>query len=122
MRCHCLTALEVKKYLSFVVGKEDSLDSDLALIFERAESWEIWLVCHNVFVARYINSDTHGEKKIEQIYAPTNGPAFDIQEGGDRFVNHLLRHQRLTDQTLDDALVEIQKSLSEHDYAKHLRY
>ena len=122
MKYHCLTALEVARFLSSLVDEEDCLDANLTLMIGLAKSWDILLVCHNIFVARHINKGTHGEKKIEQVYALTDVLAFEIQEGGDQFVNYLLRHQRSATQTLDDALVEIQKGLSGHDYARALRY
>lgn len=122
MRCHCLTASEVAGFLSSLVGEGNCLDADMTLMIEYAKSWDILLVCHNIFVARHINKDTHGGKKIEQVYALVDALAFEIQEGGDQFVNYLLRHKRSATQTLDDALVEIQKGLSEYDYAKAIRY
>ncbi len=122
MKCHCLTASEIANLLSSLVDEGDYLDANLTLMIELAKSWEILLVCHNLFVARHIDKSTHGEMKIEQIYSLTDVHAFEIQEGGDQFVNYLLRHQRSEAQSLDEALVEIQKGLSEHDYAKALRY
>lgn len=114
--------MEVRKFLSSFVDEKDTLDDHLTLMIESAKNWDILLVCHNIFVARHINKDVHGEKKIEQVYALTDVHAFEIQEGGDQFVNYLIQHQRSTTQTLDDALIEIQNGLSEYDYAKTLRY
>lgn len=114
--------LEVAKFLSSLVDEGDCLDNNLTLMIEMAKSWEILLVCHNIFVARHIDKNTNGEKKIEIIYGLNDVLAFEIQEGGDRFVNYLLRHQRSATQTLDEALVEIQEGLSEYDYAKAIRY
>ena len=122
MKCHCLTVLEVAKFLSYLVEEGDYLDTNLTLMIELARGWEILLVCHNIFVARHIDKDTKGEKKIEKIYGLNDILAFEIQEGGDQFVDYLLHHQRSEFQTLDDALVEIQEGLSGFDYAKSLRY
>lgn len=122
MRYHCLTALDVSNLLFSLVDDGNNLDADLTTKIEAAISWEVTLVCHNLFVARYIDKEEQGEKKIEKVYGLENILAFEIQEGGDQFIDYLLRHQRLSTQTLDDALVEIQKGLSEHDYARAIRY
>lgn len=118
----CLTSSEVGLLLCHLVADGSNLEGDLAMTIEAARCWQVMVVCHNLFVARYVDADAQGSKKIKRIYSLEEEIAIEIQEGGDQFVEYLLRHVRLPSETLDEALMAIQEDLSEYNYAKALCY
>lgn len=114
--------MEVGLLLSYLVDDGGELQGNLAATFEEAINWEGWLVWLSLFIARHLDKDMQGKKMIELVYELEENMAVEIQEGGDSFVDYLLHHKRVSSQTLDEALVDIQKGLSERNYAEAIRY
>ena len=121
MKYYCLTAQEIKYFLSYYLEKIECPDSNLNLMIELAKGWEITLICLNIFVARYIDILNDGDRRLELLYELEH-LSLEIQEGGQCFVEYMLHHQRNSNQTLDDAMIEIQTGLSGHNYERTLRY
>lgn len=122
MNIRCLTSIEVKLLLAHLEDEEICLKGDLANQIDAAKEWEFQIVCHNLFVARHIDAEEGGLEKIARIYTVEEEMFLELQEGGDTFVEYLLRHTRLANETLDEALITIQEGLSKCDYEKALRY
>ena len=121
MNARCLSAVEVGLLLAHL-SERGSVDEEFAEALEAAKDWELCLVCHNLFIARHVVNSTAGLDLIARVYAAEDEMALELQEGGDLFVEYLLRHQRVSSETLDDALVSIQDGLSNYSYEKALRY
>lgn len=122
MNVKCLTSNEVKLLLAYIVEQPGCNEKEFTKVFEASKAWESWIVCLSLFVARHIDADIGGLEKIARIYALQEEIAIELQEGGDAFIEYLLRHLRLPNETLDDALIVNQEGFSKHDYEQALRY
>lgn len=121
-KVHCLSSREVGLFLAHLVDARCSLEEYMARSLEAARCWELRIVCYSVFIARHLGTDAGDMEKIERVYAANGEMDIHLQEGGDDFVEYLLRNIRAPGETLDDALIAIQEGLSGFDYEKTLRY
>ena len=122
MQYRCLTSKQVDRLLTHLITEGDELEGELASLLDAAACWEFCLVCHSLFLARYVRAGESGAEKVREAYELQEVIAFEIQEGGDLFVNYMLRHQRAPGESFDEALIEIQEGLSRRDYARAVRY
>ena len=118
----CLTSNEVRALLAHLVDRQHGIDKGLAESIDAAKSWCLSLICHNLFIARDVDVGQRGLTKIDYVYTARDEMALEIEEGGDLYVEFLLRNIREDGATLEDVLISVQEGFADHNYGKTLRY
>jgi hypothetical protein len=117
--CHCLCCSDVEELLRCLV-EGLKLGGSVGEVMDRAASWETKAVCLSFFIARYLASN--GCEKISLVYGLEESHNFEIEESDESFVDYMLRHQRDSSESLEDALIALQDGIGRKCYEKALRY
>ena len=126
MRNYCLNVNETAQILKWRDCDKTELSKELSLALEEAQCWTSRITCITLFLARILEREKSAldepKNKIAKIYAMNDELFFEIQETDHHFVEFLLGEIRNPDESLEEALIEIQNRLSGYDYEKSLRY
>ena len=126
MRHYCMRRDETVLFLHAEAGQTQIEDGPLGDLVDAARNWEIELSCLTYLFSMILDMDYDGDDDrratTDLLYRQEERMSFVVQELGTDFIDCLLRNLRDPALSLEDALIDCQNRLGEHDYDKTLRY
>lgn len=123
---HCLSRNELKCLIESKISNETIEDDELRLWVDNACYWQDEIAAFNYFLSKILErklKDGHDcMKLIDIFYMLEEEMAFNVQEFSRDFIDYMLRNIRDPNLSLEEDLIRLQDSLSEHSYHGTLRY
>jgi hypothetical protein len=123
---YCLNKKELTELILSRVGNIAIDDEELSLRVKTAELWQdelsslTYLLSH--IVEGYKKKGRDYVEVLVAFYSLEEEMFFSVQECDHRFVTYMLRNTRDPSLSLEEELVNLQVGISEHSYARTLRY
>lgn len=123
---YCLSKQQMAEFLDYIVNNNHMTDDSLSAVVEGARIWQDQLICFSYLFSMILEKKAKGgidcHSDIEKLYELPEELCLSIQEFDSEFVRYMLGNLRNDSLSLEEDLVQLQTSLSEHFYDKTIRY
>jgi len=122
---YCLNSNELLLLLEYKI-KDRTIDSEsLSQLVDNSYNWQDEISVHTYLYCRLaerLKYTVDSNEMIDTFYNLPEEMYLIIQELNAQFIRYMLEGIRRKDMSIEEELVELQRSLRNHDYSRALRY